>query len=136
MTSCLLCNFLLFVAVRDIFPILSSCCLEYCFTSSVHCILQSKSQLSVSESYFSPSLSVSVALSFLLSPVSFQCRSSTCYPMSWLVQKTGGNGCSGFRVPRLHGAASSQIGSKCVGRGSSHHSAAQTPSTSDSTTKK
>ena len=43
---------------------------------------------------------------------------------------------SGFSAAGLHGAASHQTGSKCVGRGSSHHSAAQTPSTSDSKVQK
>lgn len=33
------------------------------------------------------SLCLSGALSFLLSPISIQCRDSTCYPMSWLVQR-------------------------------------------------
>lgn len=79
----------------------------------------------------SVSLCLSVALSFLLSPVSFRGRRSTCYPISWLVQMAEARGRSGFRAAGLHGAASSQ-GSKCVGRGSSHHSAAQTPSTSNS----
>lgn len=78
------------------------------------------------------SLCLSVAFSFLLSPVSFQCQGSTCYPMRWLVQRAKANGLSGFRAAELHGAASSQIESKCVGHGSSHHSFAQTPSTSDS----
>lgn len=52
--------------------------------------------------------------------------------MSWQVQRVKASGLSGFMVPALHGAASSQAGSKCVGRGSSHHSAAQTPSTTGS----
>lgn len=76
--------------------------------------------------------SVLVTLSFRLSPVSFQCQGSACYPMSWQVQRSKASGLVGFITLGLHGAALSQMGFKCVGRGSSHHFASQTPSTSNS----
>lgn len=56
-------------------------------------------------------------------------------PMSWWVHKAKGSDLSGFMTPGLHDAASSQTWSKGVERGSSPHSAAQTPSTSSSAMK-
>lgn len=44
------------------------------------------------------------------------------------------SGLPGLMTPGLYGAASFQTGSKCVEHGNSHHSAAQTPSTSGSAT--
>lgn len=97
------------VYTYSIFPILRSSCLEYCITPSVDCILLSRRLSALSLSlclslcvYISDSLvllsrCVSVALSVLLSPVGFRCRGSTCYPMSWLVQRAKANGLSGLQ---------------------------------------
>lgn len=78
---------------------LQTVCLFVSVSLIVQCALFSLS--------LSAALSLSLSALLSLSPVSFQCRGSTCYPMSWLVQRAEANALSGLRAAGLHGADSS-----------------------------
>lgn len=121
----------LFIAVYNIFPVLSSCLVlphqwAVSFTASTPAPLV---VYFIVQFFF---LFLSLGFSFLLFPVSVQSWDSTCYPISWLVQRAETCGLSGIRAAGLHDASSTLTGPKGVGHDSSRQSALETPSTSNS----